>query len=83
MRRIEREAIPIEADQIEQLHDSVKHALYVGLEPVPALPDSAENGRLICDFDDETPDHRVEALLEFAELELDFGRTERQPAEHP
>lgn len=65
-----------------QLLDSVEDALDVGLEPVSALPDSAENGRFIVEVVDETPDHRVEAVLEFTELELDFGRTEQQSAEH-
>ena len=83
MRRIERELIAIEADRIEQLHESVEDTLNVGLKPVLALLDSAEDGRLIVEVADETPDHRVEALLKLAELELDFGRTEQQPAEHP
>ena len=82
MRRIEREPIVIKADRIEQLHDSVEDTPNIGLKPVPALLDSAENGRLIVELADETPDHRIEALLKFAELELDFSRTEQQPAEH-
>ena len=82
MRRIEREAIAIEADRIEQLRDSVEDALNVGLKPVPALPDSAEDGRFIVKVTDETPNHRVEALLVFAELKLHSSRTEQQSTEY-
>ena len=82
MCRIKRKSISVEADRIVQLLDSVEHALYIGLEPIPELPKSAENGRLILEPADETPNHRVEALLKFTELKLDFGCAEQQSAEH-
>jgi hypothetical protein len=73
MRRIEHESRAVEAESVEKLNEMVEQPLNERLDTVPELPDRAQYRRLICKSTDETPEHRIEAVLEFSELELRLG----------
>nr|WP_306061099.1 hypothetical protein [Natronococcus sp. AD5] len=82
MRRIEHEPRAVEAESVEELNKMIEQPLNERLDTVPELPDRAQHRRLICGFADETPENRIETVLEFSELELRLGSAKQQPTHH-